>query len=183
MWPWGHVAVAYLLYTASVSRRSDLSVAPLAVLALAVGSQAPDLVDKPFAWTFDVLPGGRTLAHSIFFAALVLATAYAVARRVDRVEPAAAFGFGYVSHLVADVPPSVLTGDLSGTEYFLWPLLEVPPEEPVAGILDAFLNYYAIGTYEWVQLGLFAVAAVVWYRDGTPGLEWIDRLPGRPTDR
>ena len=77
---------------------------------------------------------------------------------------------GYCSHLLADIPPAVLSGEFAHAAYLLWPVLEQPPEDPVAGILDAILHYYALGPYEWVQFGLFAVAALVWYRDGMPGL-------------
>lgn len=173
MWPWGHLGVAYLLYTAYTHRRFDR--APLAVpaLALAVGSQFPDLVDKPLAWTFGVLPGGRTLGHSLLFAALLIPAVYALGRYVDRVREATAFAIGHLSHLLADVPPSVLTGDRSGTAFLLWPLIDQPAEEPVGGVFDAILTYYTMGAYEWAQFGIFAVGAVVWYRDGAPGLAYV----------
>ncbi len=67
----------------------------------------------------------------------------------------------------------MLTGDLSGTEFLLWPLVEQPPEDPVDGVLDAILTYYAMGPYELFQFGLFVLAAVVWYRDGAPGLGYV----------
>ncbi len=169
MWPWGHLAVAYLLYTAVVHRRFGRPPRALPAIALAVGSQTPDLIDKPLAWNAGLLPGGRTLSHSVFaFAALVVVVP-AVATRLRRRPLGVAFLAGYGSHLLSDVPPAVLGGDVSGATYLLWPVLEVPPEEPVAGILDAVLNYYELGAFEWVQFGLFAVAALVWYRDGTPG--------------
>ncbi|OIB57442.1 metal-dependent hydrolase [Natrialba sp. SSL1] len=170
MWPWGHLAVAYLLYTAYTQYRFDRRPRVLPLLALAIGSQFPDLIDKPLAWSVDVLPGGRTLGHSLLFAALLIPAVLLVADRLDRRDVGIAFLIGHVSHLVADLPPSVLRGDRSGTEYLLWPLVEQPPEDPVDGLLDAILNYYALGPYEWFQFGLFAAAILVWYRDGAPGL-------------
>lgn len=181
MWPWGHFGVAYLCYTLYARKRLDRLPDALPVLALAAGSQLPDLVDKPLAWTFDVLPGGRTLAHSLLFAVAVLPSVYWLARRVDRPDAAVAFAVGHLSHLVADVPPSVLRGggELPTTAYLLWPLLEAPPEEPVAGLLDAILTYYALGSYEWLQVGLFALAVVAWYRDGAPGLARVRQFAVR----
>ena len=173
MWPWGHLGVAYLLYTAYTHRRFDRAPLALPALALAVGSQFPDLVDKPLAWTLGVLPGGRTLGHSLLFAAVLIPAVYALTLRFDRLEVATAFVIGHLSHLLADIPPSVLTGDLSGTEFLLWPRVDQPAEEPVGGILDAILTYYTMGAYEWFQLGIFVVGAVVWYRDGAPGLEYV----------
>lgn len=173
MWPWGHLAVAYLLYTASTTYRFDRSPRAWPALALAVGSQFPDLIDKPFAWTFGILPGGRTLSHSVLFAALLVPTVAAIAIRYDRREIGTAFIVGHLSHLLTDVPPSVFTGTFAGTEYLLWPFVEQPPEEPVSGLLDAILHYYAMGPYEVFQLGLFVLVGIVWYRDGAPGLEYV----------
>ncbi|RKD95758.1 metal-dependent hydrolase [Halopiger aswanensis] len=179
MWPWGHLAVAYLLYTAYAHRRFDRPPLALPALAVAVGSQFPDLIDKPFAWNFDVLPGGRTLTHSLLFGAVLSVLVLAAADRFERRDVGVGFLIGHYSHLVADIPPSVLRGDLSGTEYFLWPVLEPPAEDPVAGLLDAILHYYELGPYEIVQFGLFAIGALVWYRDGMPGLAYVLGLPRR----
>ncbi|RQG98009.1 metal-dependent hydrolase [Natrarchaeobius chitinivorans] len=181
MWPWGHLAVAYLLYTVYTHRRFDRPPRALPALALAVGSQFPDLIDKPLAWTFDVLPGGRTLGHSLLFAAVLIPAVYVLTVRLEAREAGVAFVLGHLSHLLADVPPSALTGDLSGTEFLLWPLVEQPPEEPVGGILEAILHYYAMGPYELFQFGLFGVAAYVWYRDGAPGTEFLFAVIERGT--
>lgn len=172
MWPWGHVAVAYLIYTAFARKQYDRLPRGLPVIALVVGSQFPDLIDKPLGWSLGVLPGGRTLGHSIFFAVLLILAVYLIALRYDRIESATAFALGHVSHLVADLPPSVLTGDFRGTTFLFWPVLEQPDYESVGGILEGFLRY-SMGPYEWVQLGLFFIAVIVWYRDGKPGIEYV----------
>jgi len=70
MWPWGHAAVGYLAYSLGY-RASDRRLTGAAVIALGVGTQFPDLIDKPLGWTFGVLPGGRTLAHSLLTVAVV----------------------------------------------------------------------------------------------------------------
>ncbi|MGQ3411839.1 metal-dependent hydrolase [Natrinema sp. LN54] len=173
MWPWGHLAVAYLLYTAVTHRRFSRPPRAIPAIALAIGSQTPDLIDKPLAWNFGILPGGRTLAHSLFVVALLVPTVVLVADRLEHRAVGVAFLIGYCSHLLTDIPPAALSGEFAHAAYLLWPVLEQPPEEPVAGILDAFLHYYALGPYEWVQFGLFAVAVIVWYRDGMPGLELV----------
>ncbi|PCR92314.1 metal-dependent hydrolase [Natrinema ejinorense] len=170
MWPWGHLAVAYLLYTAVTHRRFDSPPRAIPTIALAIGSQTPDLIDKPLAWNFGLLPGGRTLSHSLLVVAVLVPLVRAIAGRLERRAVGMAFLAGYCSHLCADVPPGVLSGEFASASYLLWPILEQPPEDPVAGIFDAILHYYAMGTYEWVQFGLFAVAVVSWYRDGAPGL-------------
>ena len=68
MWPWGHAAAGYLLYTLWARRRFHRPPAGAATLALAVGTQFPDLVDKPLAWTFGISPSGRAGAHSLLIA-------------------------------------------------------------------------------------------------------------------
>ncbi|MFC6769184.1 metal-dependent hydrolase [Natrinema soli] len=175
MWPWGHLAVAYLVYTVYSHRHDARPPRAVPVIALAIGSQFPDLIDKPFAWSFEILPGGRTFAHSVFVAALLLPAAYSLACRVGRPEIGTAFAIGHVSHLLADVPPSAIrSGDVSATTFLFWPVLEPPAYDPVDGILAGFLRY-SMGWFEWVQFGLVLVALVVWYRDGTPGLGSIRR--------
>ncbi|SER61652.1 metal-dependent hydrolase [Natrinema salaciae] len=169
MWPWGHFAVAYLLYTAVTHRRFGRPPRAVPAIALAIGSQTPDLIDKPLAWNVGLLPGGRTLTHTLFAAALVVPAVLLVADRLEARTVGVGFLVGYCSHLLADVPPTVLSGEFAGAAYLLWPVLEQPPEEPVAGILDAFLHYYTMGPYQWLQFGLFALAVLAWYRDGAPG--------------
>ena len=175
MWPWGHLAVAYLLYTIYTRHRDSRRPRALPVVVLAIGSQFPDLIDKPLAWSFGVLPGGRTFAHSVFFAALLLPTVALLAHRVDRAAIGPAFAIGHLTHLLADIPPSVLLlQDLSATTFLFWPVLEPPAYHSPGSILDGFLRY-SMGWYEGVQLGLVLVALVVWYRDGTPGLDAVRR--------
>jgi len=178
MWPWGHLAVAYLLYTAYSRGWADRRLRDIPALALAVGSQGPDLIDKPLGWSLGVLPGGRTLGHSVFFAVVVLSIAYVLASRSGRVETGIAFAIGYATHLVTDLPPSVLAGNLEGAKFLLWPVLDQPAYEEVGGILEGFLRY-SMGAYEWAQLGLFALAVVVWYREGQPGLATVRLHAGR----
>lgn len=175
MWPWGHLAVAYLLYSVYRHRYGNRPPRALPVIVLAIGSQFPDLIDKPFAWSFGILPGGRTLTHSVFFAMVLLPTVYLVALRFDRLDVGTAFAIGHVSHLLADIPPTaILTADGSAATFLFWPLLAPPPYESVDGILAGFLRY-SMGPYEWAQLGLALVALGVWYRDGMPGFGYVRR--------
>ncbi|APW96408.1 metal-dependent hydrolase [Halobiforma lacisalsi AJ5] len=183
MWPWGHLAVAYLLYAGYARRRLDSPPLAVPALAVALGSQFPDLIDKPLAWSIGVLPGGRTLTHSLLVAAVLLPPVVRLAARLQRRGVGVAFAVGYLSHLAADVPPAVLTGEFAGARFLLWPLLEAPPEDPVGGLLDAVLHYYEMGIYETVQFVLLAAAIFVWYRDGTPGLEYPRRLLAGASER
>lgn len=178
MWPWGHLAVAYLLYTLYTRGRYGRPPRSGPAIALAVGSQFPDLIDKPLAWWLGVLPGGRTLAHSLLFAAVLFPGVYALGIRLDRLEAATAFAIGHLSHLLADLPPLLLAGYLRGSEFLLWPLLAQPTFAPDDTLFDAPAGLEAVSltladpaVYGRFQIALFVLAAVVWYVDGAPGLE------------
>lgn len=179
MWPWGHLAVGYLLYTAGLRRFGRQPQSP-EVYLLALGTQLPDLVDKPLAWTFDVLVSGRSLGHSLLVATVVIAVLFAVlAPRVER-GWLAAFAVGYLSHPLADFPfEDVLAGDWTTVAFYVWPLRSMPPDDPALTILGYFLAF-EIGPFDYVQFGLVVVAAWAWHRDGRPGLP---RRPDRPGSR
>ncbi|RLM56889.1 metal-dependent hydrolase, partial [Halorubrum sp. Atlit-26R] len=80
MLPLGHLAFAYLWYALYAASSTHRLPARLALLPLAVGSQFPDLIDKPLAY-IGVLTYGRSLAHSLFaFALCSLAVWWLVTR-------------------------------------------------------------------------------------------------------
>lgn len=187
MWPWGHIAVGYLLYTLWAYRRRGGNQRPLAVLAVIVGTQFPDIVDKPLAWTVPILPSGRSLAHSLLTATLIIALVYRLGQRVGRPDTAIAFAIGYLSHSISDLGPEVIGGLLQGDvsqlqwmTYLVWPLLSVPsyPSD------DSFLAHFAafsLDTYVAVQFSLFALAIAVWIGHGAPGIIAIRTMIRRGT--
>jgi len=168
MWPWGHAAVGYLVYSIGV-RLDGRRVSGLAVIALAVGTQFPDLIDKPLGWTFGVLPGGRTLAHSLLTVAVVAAIAGTLARRVQRQRVTAAFLCGYVSHLFADGLYSLVEGEYANLSYLLWPIFPAPEPEIAKSFLAHFANLTVDPFFAFEGL-LVCLAAIVWVRDGYPGV-------------
>ncbi|MBX0286453.1 metal-dependent hydrolase [Haloarcula salinisoli] len=100
-----------------------------AMLYVVLATQLPDLIDKPLAWTFGIIPSGRMLAHSIVLSGPLLCLGYLLALRRGRGRPAAVFSLAYLSHLVGDFYP-ILT---QGTDYYFfpnlfWPLLEANPD-------------------------------------------------------
>jgi membrane-bound metal-dependent hydrolase YbcI (DUF457 family) len=182
MWPWGHLAVGYLLYTAFVRMRAGRAPSGGAALAVAVGTQFPDLIDKPLAWWLGVLPGGRTLAHSVLTAVIVSALVYALARRFDSTDLAVAFGVGYLSHPFADAFLPLLQGHTEYVAHLLWPLLGLPFYQTEAIVL-ASVGSFDLTVYGVAQLGLAALAVGIWILDGTPGLGTLGRLVGIGKDR
>ena len=169
MWPWGHLAAGYLLYTAYSRLGDGATLQGPAVVAVAVGTQLPDLVDKPLAWTFALLPSGRSLAHSLFAATVAIAVVGWYARRRGDSEIGSAFAIGYLSHLVTDGIGPFLAGDYAKLTYLGWPLLP-PPDYGVERGFVAHLARLDLSSLGSVQVLLAAFVVLLWYRDGAPGL-------------
>ncbi|EMA38675.1 hypothetical protein C447_09060 [Halococcus hamelinensis 100A6] len=140
----------------------------IAVLAIVLGTQLPDLVDKPLAWTFHVLPSGRSLAHSVFAAVLASVVVWAYCRRRGRSDLGAAFAIGYVSHLVADGYTYLFTGEYVYLSYLGWPLLPPPPFGDEGTFLTHLQNITLSPGFA-LQLVMAVVVYVVWIEDGAPG--------------
>ncbi|UTF54136.1 metal-dependent hydrolase [Natronosalvus rutilus] len=177
MWPLGHAAVAYLLYSLWTRRQPARVPGAVAVVCGLVGSQFPDLIDKPLAWYAPVLPTGRSLAHSLLFLLPVSLVVLAVASRYERPTYAIVFAIGAFSHLLADTVPALWGAEEYG--YLLWPIVPVEPEEGAPSILELFSS--SLGDpYFLLEFVLAAAALVVWRADGYPGLDLVtDRLePG-----
>jgi len=168
MWPLGHAAVAYLCYTGLCRARTTGSPSELAVLAVLVGSQAPDLVDKPLAWYLGVLPTGRSLAHSVLLIGPLIGLAFLVASRYGRPEYGIAAGVGAGSHLLVDVVPALWGA--ADPAILLWPLLPLEPYPDGAPTIMGLLADSAGEPYFLAEFVLAAIAAVVWGRAGYPGL-------------
>jgi membrane-bound metal-dependent hydrolase YbcI (DUF457 family) len=173
MFPWGHAAVGYLFYALLVRSRSKGIPLGGPVLALAIGTQFPDIIDKPFGWYFEfgLIPTGRSLFHSLFIATGILLIAALLARRYGRSELGVAFAVGYLSHLASDGLYSALAGEWSGLAYLVWPIIEQPPETGYS-ILEMLITgaQTPTGVFEF---GLFVVAASVWTYDRMPGLRTL----------
>ena len=182
MWPWGHVALGYLLYVVYVWTVTRDRPTGMGVIALLVGTQTPDLIDKPLAWYFHVLEYGRSLAHSVLTGGLILLAVVWYLRRQGHRTAAAAFAVGYLSHLVGDSYTFVLAGTWENLAFLVWPLLPIPnAETELEGLFAHLARLDASAVYsEGVLLagGVF----LLWLYQGAPGLwtlyGWGWRLVG-----
>lgn len=169
MLPWTHAAVGYLLLVGlwlALGRR----VSKAELVAVLVGTQLADLVDKPLAWWFGVLPAGRSLAHSLLFAVPLTALVVGVAWRRRHPEVGAAFGLGYLSHLAGDVYVAVYYWRVEEFTFLLWPLLPPYPYDDFTG----FWNF--AGTVELTLPLVVAVGA-----SGLVGLAFLVHFYRAPT--
>lgn len=179
MWPWGHAAAGYLLYTLWARRRFQRPPAGAATLALAVGTQFPDLVDKPLAWTFGISPSGRAGAHSLLIAIPLLLILWVGLRDRHRRSLWGAFAAGYMVHLSTDLLYPVMDGEFSTFAFLFWPVTSLSGAAESPSILAHFLAMEPTSTLAF-EIALYAVATAVWVVDGRPGLRLLGRLLTRP---
>ena len=186
MWPWGHLALGYLLYSPAVHLLRRRAPAPGPVLLLALGTQLPDLVDKPLAWVFHVAPSGYAVAHSAYVALPVGLAVVALARHRERGRLGVAFTLGWWSHLVGDVLLGLVLGNPYALDRVRWPLVTLPADGG-RPLLDR-VGYYLVNWVEilvatdalWftaVYVGALGVAWALWLVDGAPGFpepSWFD---------
>lgn len=174
MYPWGHVAVAYILYSVYSWGRHRRPPGATATVAVVVGALFADIVDKPLA-LLGVFPGGRYVAHSLLFVPFLLAVVTILAYGFDRPESVAAFALAHLSHLLADLPPRVLQGYPFGTEYLFWPVLSRPtffyhdqlfdPPTVVALVGQSLTDPLVM---RGLEASLFVFAVALWVSDGCP---------------
>lgn len=176
MWPWGHLAVGYLVYSILI-HLSGNSLRDYPTLSLMFGTQFPDLVDKPLAWTFGVIPNGRSLTHSIFTAVILIVVLRVLLRRYGYGSLATAFGIGYLLHLAGDA-----LGPLVAREYYYLGFLGWPLVPPIDYGEKSFVAQFAsleLASFSAVDIGLVLLFFGLWMFDGRPGLKPLLSAPRR----
>lgn len=194
MFPWAHIAIGYLTYTVWTKVWDARVPGGAATIALAVGTQFPDLLDKPLGWWLGIYDG-RGIGHSILATAVLCVALVVVARRYDREDLAGAFAIGVGTHLVADAAGPLATGSLREAGFLLWPFVS-PPTYPKDSLLDHLEVWLVqlrllsqsspLGLLETrfgLQFALFALLVFVWALDGFPGLRTALRLFVRSVGR
>jgi hypothetical protein len=185
MWPWDHLAIGYLIVSLWRRGRSRRPPREAEALAVVVGSQFPDLVDKPLGWRTSLLPSGHSMAHSLPVAVPTAIAVYLIARRYDRADVGAAFSLAYLSHLPADVVYPMVLGRSPNFAFLLWPFVEIPTTQTdaLAGrVLElvvefgAFLRTPRGLIFLLLELTLLGVALLLWRWDGWPGVAALARF-------
>ncbi|RQG89707.1 metal-dependent hydrolase [Natrarchaeobius chitinivorans] len=184
MFPLGHLAFAYLCFIAyaALTRRHLPARWPL--LPLAIGSQLPDVIDKPLAY-YGVLSSGRSAGHSIVVAVLLIGLVSWGARKIQRRDPVhpwiaqlsavtpAAFAIGYLSHLVGDSIGPLLAGNHSGLSFLFWPFLPGPQYSgdsvaPWVRLLEVYLQPHTHPELPLIAVGVFVFVSLrVWHALGS----------------
>lgn len=130
--PIKHVVLS-LLPVVCYTLLRDRTVPSGVIVAIGVaGGLVADLIDKPLAWQFGLVPSGRMVAHSIVLSVPVLVVVLAAAVRLDRSSYGVVFAWGHLSHIVADFRSVLVHG--TGSYWFpnlFWPLLPANPDRTV----------------------------------------------------
>lgn len=174
MLPLGHAALAYLLYVGYAAVRNHRLPVRYGFVPLAIGSQFPDLIDKPLAY-IGVLASGRSLAHSLFTFLLITGLVWWIATRFTNpdeepwrqqlrsISPSA-FGIGYGSHLIGDSYGRLIAGEFP--RFLLYPLYRIPesPLDDVAPWIRMLRIYQEMHTHPQLELLLLALLVFVGIR-------------------
>lgn len=178
MWPWGHLAVGYVVFSLGLRVIGEDRPGAWATLLLVFATQLPDLIDKPLSWSFEVFPTGYGAAHSLFFAvpaitAVAIATGY-----TDNHQYGVAFGVGYATHLLTDVVYAAVIGSAVTVGRVIWPLGAPNPYAVDRSFLGRFMSYFSEFIAEILRgdatgllllyLVLFALVIGLWTADGFP---------------
>lgn len=178
MWPWEHVVVGYVAFslTSHLWRRGPPRSAEAGTVVVA--SLLPDLVDKPLAWSFDLVVSGYGPAHSVFVALPAVVAVATASLLAGRRWVGVSFAVSYLLHLVGDILHNATGSGSIAPEILIWPVRVYAPGSPRVGVIQETLlrvNRFRaeviagdLTLYTRVQLALMAIAVVLWVYDGTP---------------
>lgn len=110
-----------------------------------VGSQFPDIVDKPLALQLNLIPTGRVFMHSLPFAVPIWIVVLWYSWKTDRIRGGVAFVYAYASHLVADNYRTLTAGHVPND--LLWPFRPAIPRPPTphwAGPNEITLHLFTV---------------------------------------
>ncbi|MXR52985.1 hypothetical protein GRX03_15405 [Halovenus sp. WSH3] len=130
--PIKHVILALLpVVCYTVLRERTLPSGPIMLIAVA-GGLAADVIDKPLAWQFGVVPSGRMVAHSLVLSVPVLVAVVVLAARLDQLFAGLVFAWGHLSHIATDFRSVLFHGtDSYWFPNLFWPLLPANPDRTV----------------------------------------------------
>lgn len=207
MMPWAHLAVGYVVYTVWTRLSARRAPVGAAVIALAFGTQVPDLIDKPLNFWLSVYDG-RAVGHSLLTALPLCLGVWLVARRRGHGRLGCAFAIGVVTHLLSDAQFALVDGvraairnggrlDLvaahvrHGAPYLVWPVYPAPTyardslTDHVAALLAEAESLRGAPPTEVLDSGLVVQALLfgcvlgIWAVDGYPGVAELRAVADR----
>jgi len=180
MFPWGHAALAYVLYSGFTDSRYDSHPTDYHPVLLGFASLLPDVIDKPLAWNLNLIPVGRSIFHSLLILIPLAVTIYWISARRNHRRIGHTLLIGLLSHPLGDVLDSVFTVPrFEAPTYLLWPVITAPPPDENLGY--AQLWAFDVGPFFYFETALVLAASVLWIHHGLPGLTWLsDKMGANP---
>lgn len=164
MFPIGHLALGYLSVSLIQRIRGQNLPNGWVLAVTALGSQLPDLIDKPLVY-IGVLASGRSLGHSLLVMLPVLAIGYQLGRRAGYHEHLIACIVGVLSHYLGDTYRLALAGDWYSARFLLWPVFPAI-DYPSDGVPPWIRVINSFGDPRfYFQYGLAALAFGIWLYD------------------
>lgn len=164
VYPLGHLAFGYLSIVALARVRDWEFQYPhgLTLALLAIGTQLPDIIDKPLAYA-GVLPNGRSLAHSLLILTPVVFLGVRYLTHKGYESEARVLAVAIASHLLGDSYLLILRQEWRELGFLLWPVvpgLQYPSDDiaPWVRILNAGFDSPQLQ----FQYLLFAGAVAIW---------------------
>jgi len=124
------------------------------VAVVFLGTQFPDLIDKPLAHQFGVLPSGRVFMHSLPTAIPVLLIIALYGWQTNRIRLSSAFIFSHISHLLADNYRLLIQSNPRIPADLLWPLTQ-PIARPVT---PYWAGTGGINVYLWTAFSIIVLS-------------------------
>ena len=129
MRPHEHFLVAFLPVFVYVLLRYRRIPSKGMVFVLVIGSQLPDLVDKPLAFSIGILPSGRVFMHSLPFALPLAVLVLVYAWATDRSYLGIGFVWAHLLHLAGDFRFSLFKGQIPPD--LIWPFAPASPSPDI----------------------------------------------------
>ena len=163
VFPHEHLLVALLPIVVYVGVRDRQLPTRGVVFVTVIGSQFPDLIDKPLAHQFGVLPSGRVFMHSLPFAMPIAVCILMYGWQTNRPRVAGAFVVAYMLHLLGDTYQVLRTGRIPAD--LLWPFVTAQsrPEVPFwAGVDGINVRLWTVFSVVVLAVTLSLVVRDVW---------------------
>jgi len=127
------------------------------VAVVFAGTQFPDLIDKPLAYQFGIIPSGRVFMHSLPTAIPVLLVVGFYGWKTNRVRLGAAFVFSHLSHLLADNRRMLIQQNPQIPPELLWPFASIERQ-----ITPHWAGTGGINVFLWTLFSLVVLSILVY---------------------
>lgn len=167
--PVGHLLVGAVPVVAYVLARDRSPPTRGLLFVVFVGSLFPELVDKPLAHQFVLIPTGRAFAHSPLVAIPLSVGILLAVRRLGHLREGMAFVFAYGAHVVTDFLWMLEYTPTAPLRHLLWPLLPAPSIPGVpdwAGPGEIYLTLWTAFSIALLSLTVYLLARAL--DGGTP---------------